>query len=357
MSMSLHPTDATGSARLPASTLMYREAAEAPAVVDRQLTENDAAMASLAARLRAQPPRFVVTCARGSSDHAATFAKYLIETQLGLVTASASPSVSSLYRAPQDLAGVLYIVISQSGRSSDLLHCAEAARFAGAQVLALVNREDSPLAAIADTVIPLMAGAEHSVPATKSFLATLASLLQLVSHWNPDPLLRAALPALPEAMQEAFTQDWTPLVQGLTHVQDLFVLGRGLGLGVAQEAALKLKETCGLHAEALSSAEVKHGPMALVKEGFPLLLFAQDDATLRGSLAAAREFRGRGARVWSAAPQDAHADALPLTSTPHFLCEPLLAAQSFYRAANALSLARGHDPDSPPHLRKVTETL
>jgi glucosamine--fructose-6-phosphate aminotransferase (isomerizing) len=336
---------------------MYKEAAEAASVVDRQLTENEAAVAALAARLRAEPPRFVVTCARGSSDHASTFAKYLIETQLGLVTASASPSVSSLYRAPQDLTGALYIVMSQSGRSSDLLHCAEAAHSAGALVVAMVNREDSPLAAIADTVIPLMAGAENSVPATKSFLASLASLLHLVAHWNADPLLSAALPALPEAMQDAFAQDWSPLVEGLTGAQDLFVLGRGLGLGVAQEAALKLKETCGLHAEALSSAEVKHGPMALVKEGFPVLLFGQNDVTLRGSLAAAREFRNRGARVWSAAPEDAHADALPLVAAPHFLCEPLLAAQSFYRAVNALALARGYDPDSPPHLRKVTETL
>ena len=336
---------------------MYKEAAEAAAVVDRQLTENDVAMAALAARLRAQPPRFVVTCARGSSDHAATFAKYLIETQMGLVTASASPSVSSLYRTPQDLAGVLYLVISQSGRSSDLLHCAEAARFAGAQVVALVNREDSPLAAIADTVIPLMAGAEHSVPATKSFLATMSSLLHLVSHWNADPSLHDALPALPEAMQRAFAQDWSPLVGGLTSATDLFVLGRGLGLGVAQEAALKFKETCCLHAEALSSAEVKHGPMALVRQDFPVLLLAQNDVTLKGSLAAAREFRNRGAHVWSAAPGDAHADALPLVTPPHHLCEPLLMAQSFYRAANALALARGHDPDSPPHLRKVTETL
>jgi glucosamine--fructose-6-phosphate aminotransferase (isomerizing) len=336
---------------------MYTEAAQAAAMVDRQLTENDTTLAALAARLRAQPPRFVVTCARGSSDHAATFAKYLIETQLGLVTASASPSVSSLYRAPQDLAGVLYIVISQSGRSSDLLHCAEAAHFAGAQVVAMVNREDSPLAAIADTVIPLMAGAERSVPATKSYLATLAALLHLTAYWNADTALREALPALPEAMQRAFEQDWTPLVEGLADSQNLFVLGRGLGLGIAQEAALKFKETCGLHAEALSSAEVKHGPMALVGEDFPVLLFGQNDATLGGSLAAAREFRNRGARVWSAAPGDAHADALPLAAAPHPLCEPLLAAQSFYRAVNALALARGRDPDAPPHLHKVTKTL
>jgi glucosamine--fructose-6-phosphate aminotransferase (isomerizing) len=135
------------------------------------------------------------------------------------------------------------------------------------------------------------------------------------------------------------------------------VLGRGLGLGIAQEAALKLKETCGLHAEAFSSAEVQHGPMALVGKDFPILLFAQNDATLAGSLEMAQTFRARGARVWTAAPGDHHPDALPLAAAPHPLCDPLLAAQSFYRAVNALALARGYDPDVPPHLNKVTQTL
>lgn len=355
--MNLPMTTHAHTATDPTHTLMYAEAADGGLTVERQLECNERVVSELARQLREVPPRFVVSCARGSSDHAATFAKYLIETGLGLVTASASLSVSSLYNAPQDVKGALYLVISQSGKSADLVRCAEAARTGGARVVALVNAEDSPLAAAADTVIPLCAGPERSVPATKSYIGALAAVLHLVAHWKHDAELLKALAATPAALGAAFAQDWSPLVGGLTEAKGMFVLGRGLGLGIAQEAALKLKETCGLHAEAFSSAEVKHGPMALVNQGFPMLLFAQHDATLAGSLAAAADFRARGARVWTAAPDDRHADALPLTPAPHPLCEPLLAVQSFYRAVNALALARGYDPDVPPHLHKVTQTL
>ena len=346
-----------GPMTAPDHSLMYKEAADGAVTVERQLAQNEAVVSDLARRLRAKPPRFVVSCARGSSDHAATFAKYLIETELGLVTASASLSVSSLYEVPQDVSDALYLVISQSGRSTDLVRAAEAARAGGALVVALVNADDSPLAAVADTVIPLRAGIEKSVPATKSYLGSLAAILHLVAHWKEDAALLAALSATPAALRAAFAQDWSPLVTGLTQAKGMFVLGRGLGLGIAQEAALKLKETCGLHAEAFSTAEVKHGPMAIVGQGFPMLLFAQHDATLAGALETAAEFRARGARVWTAAPGDTHADALPLAAAPHPLCEPLLAAQSFYRAVNALALARGLDPDMPPYLNKVTKTL
>lgn len=341
----------------PRTTLMHTEAAEAAELVERQLVESDTLIASLAQRLRTRPPHFVVTCARGSSDHAATFAKYAIETQLGYITASAPPSAISLYRAPQHLGGALYMVISQSGESPDLVRCAEAARSAGALVVALTNAENSPLAAASEIVIPLRAGVERSVAATKSFLASLAAILHLVAHWKNDADLLRALSTLPTALRTAFALDWSPLIAGLKDAEHLFVLGRGLMLAAAQEAALKLKETCGLHAEAFSTAEVRHGPMALIGTGFPVLLLAQDDPTLPDALQTAREFRARGARVWTAAPGSAHPDALPLAAAPHPLCAPLLAVQSFYRMVNLLALARGRDPDAPPNLRKVTETL
>src|SRR5690606_1041725 len=158
----------------PESTLMFRAAAEAADVVARQFARNRGVVADLCADLRRAPPPFAVTCARGSSDHAATYAKYLFETQLGIVTASASPSVGSVYGATQALGGAAYGVISQPGRRPDLLRNAQAAREAGARVVALVNGEDSPLARMADTVIPLHAGAERSVAATKSYLASLS---------------------------------------------------------------------------------------------------------------------------------------------------------------------------------------
>ncbi|WP_115571875.1 SIS domain-containing protein [Xanthomonas campestris] len=334
-------------------TLMFREAAETADVVAAQFARNADTIATLAQSLRENPPPFVVTCARGSSDHAATYAKYLFETQLGFVTASASPSVGSVYVAPLQLRGALYIVISQSGKSPDLLRNAEAAKAAGARVVALVNVEDSPLAQLAEVVIPLGAGPEKSVAATKSYLASLAAVLHLGAVWKNDPALLAAVQQLPQQLRSAWQADWSALTSGLKPAHNLFVLGRGLGLGAAQEAALKFKETCGLHAEAYSSAEVKHGPMALVGPGFPVLVFAQPDETGAGTRALAEEFRARGAQVWLAAPDG----DLPLADAAHPACAPLLTVQSFYRAINALALQRGHNPDLPPHLNKVTETV
>lgn len=345
--------NSAASLPLAADTLMYNEAASTGDVVAAQFARNHDTVVALAAELRANPPPFIATCARGSSDHAATFGKYLFETQLGIVTASASPSIGSVYATPLKVAGALFIAISQSGKSPDLLRNAEAAKAAGARVVALVNVEDSPLAQLADTVIPLCAGPEKSVAATKSYLASLAALLQLAAHWSQDEKLLTALDTLPDALRTAWQSDWSSLTAGLVGAHNLFVLGRGLGLGAAQEAALKFKETCGLHAEAYSSAEVKHGPMALVGAGFPVLCFAQPDGTEAGTLALAEEFRGRGAQVWVAS---AHGD-LPLAAAPHPACAPLLTIQSFYKAINALALARGHNPDVPPHLNKVTETV
>jgi len=341
----------------PNQTRMHHEAGEAADAIRRQLAANDAIVAALVERLRAAPPRFIVTCARGSSDHAATFGKYVFETQIGLMTASASPSISSIYQARQQLAGALYIAISQSGGSPDLVRAASGAREAGAHVVALVNIEDSPLAKVADTVVPLRAGPELSVAATKSYLCALSALVHVAARWNGDEALFAALQATPAAMRATWAMDWSPLVDGLAGANNLFVVGRGLGLGAAQEAALKLKETCGLHAEAFSSAEVKHGPMALVGRDFPVLFLTQQDESFAGTREVADEFAARGAKVWLTSPDAAQPQRLPVAAAPHPVCAPLIAVQGFYKAANALSIARGHNPDMPPHLNKVTRTV
>ena len=332
---------------------MFREAAEAAAAVRRQ---SDAVARRIGARLRALAPHTVVTCARGSSDHAATYAKYLIETRLGIPTASAAPSVSSLYAARARLDGVVCIAISQSGVSPDLLAVVDAARAGGALVIALVNDVASPLAALADEVLPLCAGSEISVAATKSYIASLAAILSLVAHWSEDAELLDAHRALPDLLEESWALDWSPMVAALREASSLYVLGRGVGLGIAQEAALKFKETCRLHAEAFSAAEVRHGPMALVRPGFPILLFRQGDETSDGIDETLSALQRNGARLLVAGEAPAGAIRLPvLRASP--VIEPLLQIQSFYRAANFLSLARGLDPDLPPHLAKVTETM
>ena len=251
---------------------------------------------------------------------------------------------------------MLFIAISQSGRSPDLVASARNARAAGAVVVALCNTRGSPLAAEANYSIDLHAGPERSVAATKSFIASLSALTHLVAEWCEDRALLDALHAAPAALTRANALDWSPAVELLAEASNLFVLGRGYGLGIAQEAALKLKETCALHAEAFSSAEVQHGPMALVGAGFPIVAFSQSDETRAGIENIARDFAARGARVLLAGGVAAGTTPLPVIDS-HPVIEPLLMIQSFYRFAAALAEARGFDPDVPPHLRKVTETV
>jgi len=337
-------------------TQMYCEAEQASAVVRQQVAANAARLDLLGARLRQLAPRAVVTCARGSSDHAATFAKYLIETRLNILTSSAAPSVSSVYDSTPNLAGTVFLAISQSGASPDLLATVRAARNAGALVLALVNTESSPLAQTADFTIPLCAGIERSVAATKSYIASLSAIIQLTASWSCDAELLEALQEAPALLEQAWSLDWSAAVTRLRLASDLYVIGRGLGLGVAQEAALKFKETCGLHAEAVSSAEVRHGPMALIGAGFPVLMFAQDDETRDGVKLLATELAARHADVMLAGSQAPQAITLPTASANPAL-EPMLIVQSFYRMVNALALARGRNPDQPPYLNKVTETV
>lgn len=335
---------------------MYREAAQTPNVVRGQLENNAVSVRRIGALLREMSPRAVVTCARGSSDHAATFAKYLIESHTKVLTSSAAPSLSSLYDAKIDLRGVVFLAISQSGKSPDLLCAVDNAKNCGARVIALCNSMNSPLVQIADHAIPLCAGLETSVAATKSYIASLTAIVHLLASWTLDEALTTALIHSPEQLDRAWEQDWSRAVPLLKDAVNLYVVGRGFGLGIAQEAALKLKETCGLHAEAFSAAEVKHGPMALVGARFPVLMLSQNDESRAGIEELGRDFTSRGAHVLTAGAKVPDAVVLP-TVPYHAVIEPILMILSFYRMAAGLAVARGLDPDTPPHLRKVTETI
>ena len=338
------------------NTFMYREAAEAPDVVARLLHENRSEFLRVGSLLRKHKPRLVVTGARGSSDHAATFAKYLIETRLSVLTSSIGLSVGSIYNVQSDFSGTLFLAISQSGQSPDLIASAQKAKTGGAFVVAIVNDGESPLARLADHIIPLFAGTEKSVAATKTYLASAAAVAALVAVWSQDDSLTRALDNLPNLMRSAWEADWNAAIVALEDSRDLYVIGRGTGFGCAQEVALKFKETCGLHAEAFSAAEVLHGPMALVKTGFPVLLLSQNDETRIGEKELAAKLRSVGATVLLAGFEQAGAINLPAIGGCSIL-EPILLAQSAYRMINMLSLRRGLNPDHPPNLTKVTETV
>jgi glutamine---fructose-6-phosphate transaminase (isomerizing) len=335
---------------------MFLEAAEASGVVARQ--SRDAQLyAELADRLRRLPAPLAFTCARGSSDHAATYFKHLLETFVGLPVVSQAPSIVSIYgRSLSRSKGALFLVVSQSGRSPDLLLSAEAARAAGALVVAMLNDEASPLAGLADVVVPLRAGTESSVAATKSFLASLSAMARLAAAWSQDAALSDAVEDLPGALSAAWSLDWSAIAEDFSSARGGFVLGRGPTLGVAQEAALKFKETCGLHVEAFSSAEVAHGPMELVTDGFPVLALAPADQAAAGLDALLAKFVSRGARVAVTGRAIEGCTMLPVVPGLHPAIAPIALAQSFYRLVNSVALARGRDPDRPAMLSKVTRT-
>ncbi|WP_416195240.1 SIS domain-containing protein [Pseudomonas sp. DC1.2] len=335
---------------------MLEEALSSFEAVHTQLQHLDPQMIEIAARLRRQPPQVAMTIARGSSDHAASYFAYLTMQQLGIPVASLPMSVVTLQQAPLKVSGQVAFAFSQSGQSPDLVNSLRLLRKRGALSISMVNAENSPLEAACEFSLPLCAGTESSVAATKSFIATLSASSRLVAHWNEDPALLDAGLALPQGLREAAQQDWSLAIDSLRDCQRLMVIGRGAGFAIAQEAALKFKETSSIQAEAFSSAEVRHGPMALIGEQYPLLVFAPRGAEQAGLLSLAADMRQRGARVLLAAPDDIEHRDLTLSRAEHPALDPILAIQSFYVMAAGLAVARGMDPDQPQYLSKVTRT-
>jgi glucosamine--fructose-6-phosphate aminotransferase (isomerizing) len=335
---------------------MLQEALEAPAAVSRQLAHDDAAYADFGALLRESVPTSMLTVARGSSDHAAHFMAYLIMARLGKLVTSLPMSLVTLYQSQIDCRGLAAFAFSQSGQSPDLVAPMRFFTEGGATTAAFVNDAASPLAHAARWVFPLHAGEEASVAATKSFIAQLVAGARLVAAWEDDLALHSALAGLPGVLARATRADWRPAVDALVDADRLFVIGRGTGLPIALEAALKFKETCGIQAEAFSGAEVRHGPMALIDEGYPLLVFAPRGPAQPGLLALADEMRGRGARVLLAAPAGTPGAELAIVETASVELDPISAIQSFYPMVEALAQARGMNPDRPRHLAKVTRT-
>lgn len=335
---------------------MLDEAREAPAAVARQLGEDRERWRAFGAQLRARPPASLLTIARGSSDHAAHYAAYLVMARLGRLVTSMPMSLVTLYQSEILCEGLASFAFSQSGQSPDLVGPTQFFRGRGAVTCAFVNDAASPLARAAEWVFALHAGAETSVAATKSFIAQLVAGARLAASWQDDAQLAQALERLPRALEQAVSADWSRAIDVLGDADRLFVIGRGLGLPVALESALKFKETCGIQAEAFSGAEVQHGPMALIDEGYPLLVYAPRGPAQAGLLELARAMHARGARVLLAAPPGVPEANLPLVESELPELDAVCAIQSFYPLVEALARARGHDPDRPPHLRKVTRT-
>ncbi|MFP5479492.1 MAG: SIS domain-containing protein [Alphaproteobacteria bacterium] len=336
---------------------MAREVAEIPEAARRFQSQSAGAVAKAAAAMRSADPDLIVTVARGSSDHAATYLKYAVELQAGVPVASVGPSVASIYRRPLKMGRAACIGISQSGQSPDTVDMMRGAGAGGALTLAITNHADSPLAQASAHCLALQAGVEQSVAATKTFVASVLAGLALLAEWQEDDALRAAVAGLPEAFDKALAVDWSPLAARLARAQSLYVLGRGPAFAIANEAALKFKETCGLHAESFSAAEVLHGPSAIVQAQFPVFALGVEDAALPRLTETAARLVAQGADVFLTGGTAEGAVTLPSVGGLHPLCAPLVLAVSFYGFIEGLARRRGFDPDVPPHLRKVTQTV
>jgi glucosamine--fructose-6-phosphate aminotransferase (isomerizing) len=335
---------------------MEAEWQESPDALRRQAHTLQAPLAELLRRIRGHPPNFVLTCARGSSAHSATFGKHLVERHLGIPVGAFAPNMATIYNQRLKLNGQLFLTVSQSGRSDDLIESAAMAKTAGALTVAIVNDTDSPLARSSDIVLPMAAGPELSVTATKSFVTSLSAWLHVVAGWAELDELQASMERLPDRLAAAMRLDWSTALKTLCEARSLVSIGRGPTLAIAREAALKLKETCNLHAEAFSGAEFLHGPIALVESSYPILLFIPTDQAAAGLRLLAADLCRKNARVFMTDYGWQHSGGLPALVPDHPDTDAVCLIQTFYALAIRLAQSRGTNVDLPRHLQKVTRT-
>lgn len=338
-------------------TFMRKEIEEIPEAVARLLRDSAEPAGDIAEAIRKSDPLMFATIARGSSDHAAYFLKYAFEIALGLPCASLGPSLASIYGVVPRVNRAAILAISQSGQSPDIITMTEATRKGGGLTIALVNTLPSPLANICAHALNISAGPERSVAATKSYVCSVIAGLMLLAELSPDPGLPDALRAFPEKLRNALDCDWGNLVDDFENSQSVYVLGRGPSLAIAHEVALKFKETCAMHAEAYSAAEIMHGPIELAGRGFPVLALAARDRAEQNVAAIADDLARNGTFVHATSPLCRAARILPVPDAGHPLLNALVQIVPCYVFLEALSRRRGRDPDHPARLSKVTETI
>lgn len=338
------------------STYMAKEILDIPNVIERQHEENAAVLIELAEYLKRTKPTQIITLGRGSSNNASIYGKYLFETGLGIPVSVAAPSLSTIYKQPLIAKNAVLIVTSQSGKSPDLVNFALMMKEQGTKIIGIINDEKSPLAKECDFLFGIKAGEEKSVAATKSFVGSLSIYAAIFAAWNEDSELAEALINLPLTLDQVVNSEWPELIESLSHAKDLFVIGRGVGLSTAVEAALKLKETCQIHAEGISASEIFHGSVSLITPQYPVISFVGSDASRESCLEVNKKLEGYGAKVFSL-DHKASSETTLVIPKVHPLLQPLVQISAYYKVIEKLSNHRGLNPDIPPNLKKVTETL
>jgi glucosamine--fructose-6-phosphate aminotransferase (isomerizing) len=334
-------------------TAMAQEIREIPLATERLLAEPDA-VAAIADRIRHAVPRVVVISGRGSSGHAGTFLRYLFETRAGLLVSTFAPSVVTAYRQSIDMRDAVFVVISQSGRSPDLVTGARSARKSGALTIAIVNDVTSPVAEACELTLPVGAGPERAVAATKSVVLSMVIGGQLVAALTSDHALSEKIGQLPQRFERAIACDWSAWSGSLDSARAAFVIGRGFGLGPAREIALKVAETLRLPTLGYSAAEVRHGPLASASAETPLLVLRQTDESSGMVDDLIADLRARDLNVFSVGDPGG---TLPWIGNDDPICDAITMLLPAYATIEQAARGRGFDPDNPPHLTKITETL
>ena len=332
---------------------MARETAEIPAAAERLVARSEV-FAPIVERIEQAKPRIIVFCGRGSSGHIGVYLRYLFEARLGLLGSAAAPSVVTAYQRPPDMRDALFVVVSQSGRSPDLVDATQMARKFGALTLAIVNDENSPAAAASELVLPIGAGTEHAVAATKTVVLSMIAGAQLVAALARDDDLNDSLRHLPLRLSGALACDWSAWADCAASAPAAFVVGRGYGLGCVREIALKVAEILRVPALGYSAAELRHGPRASISPATPVLVLRQNDQAAATVDDLVRDLDDAGERVFTVGGA---VGTLPWIGDGHSVCDPVLMLIPAYRAIEEAARRRGFDPDNPPYLSKVTRTL
>ncbi|QBR72623.1 glutamine--fructose-6-phosphate aminotransferase [Beijerinckiaceae bacterium] len=336
-----------------ASSAMARETGEASEVVARLLAD-PGVWRPIVAAIQRQNPTLAVVCGRGSSGHVGVFLRYLIETRLGIPVSATAPSIVTSFKRTLALRGGLFIVVSQSGRSPDLIAATADARSSGALTVALINDAESPVARAAEFSLPIGAGPEISIAATKSVIASMAAAALLIAELGGDKNLASAVARLPERLSKALALDWRECADDLAKARAVFVAARGFGLAPAREIALKMAEILRLPALSYSAAELMHGPRAAIAHDTPVLVLrlADQTASMIDTLVATLRTSGQAVHLCGGP-----ASSLPWIGDDHAVTDAITLLAPAYRLIEATARRFDFDPDRPPHLSKVTETV
>ena len=340
---------------------MMRESAEIPSVIRRQLEMDDTNFRNLVVAIQNKKPSTLVTVARGSSEHSACYFRYALSSSLGLLPCSLPPSIITIDSTELNFSECLVIAVSQSGESPDLVKVLKNARERGGITCGVINNEDSPLGRVAEFTFGTKAGVEASVAATKTFMANLSLCYRLWGYLLNDADNISQLKKLATLLEAPYSNSFDSFTQFASDAHSIIVLSRGLGMATARESALKLSETCGMVSSYYSTAEFKHGPMALASTRVPILVIGTRGPAFSSIQRAVKELREKGAELFYLAPSD-----IPTTDVPpdcHYPApedwrlDPIVAIRFLYTVIEQISKKRGYNPDCPPLLSKVTHTI